>query len=388
MNKWQIILLVLITLGATGYWFAAIPATATPAGKDSNIAYLPGSYKVITDSFEAVDAARKTQPNNDFTGSDSRVFKGKIWRPEGLQQPGPLLVYSHGFMSFHQEGLYLARFLASQGYTVVAVDYPLTNFFAPGKPKLADVVNQPADVSFLIDTVLKRNGDSGDALFNTIDSRKIAVAGVSLGGMTSTLVTFHRKVRDPRITAAISIAGPAAMFTADFFANNNVPFMMIGASGDAMVPFDKNAASIPQKVPGSILVNLHNASHAGFAQPASTFMRFFANPDSIGCRELRKNLPATSGDNSSDNNASFMPGLDGAEYGIDLSDRTMPCSGDMPATAMKASRQHLFTTLAAYSFLESIFADDAAGRESAHQFLLQTLPAENSTEVSVTQSAK
>ena len=135
MNKWQIILLVLITLGATGYWFAAIPATATPAGKDSNIAYLPGSYKVITDSFEAVDATRKTQPNNDFTGSDSRVFKGKIWRPEGLQQPGPLLVYSHGFMSFHQEGLYLARFLASQGYTVVAVDYPLTNFFAPGKPK-------------------------------------------------------------------------------------------------------------------------------------------------------------------------------------------------------------------------------------------------------------
>jgi hypothetical protein len=111
---------------------------------------------------------------------------------------------------------------------------------------------------------------------------------------------------------------------------------------------------------------------------------FFANPDSIGCRELRKNLPATSGDN----NNSFMPGLDGAEYGIDLSDRTMPCSGDMPATAMKASRQHLFTTLAAYSFLESIFADDAAARESARQYLVQTLPAENSTEVSVTHSAK
>ena len=112
-------------------------------------------------------------------------------------------------------------------------------------------------------------------------------------------------------------------------------------------------------------------------------MRFFANPDSIGCRELRKNLPATSGDN----NDSFMPGLDGAEYGIDLSDRTMPCSGDMPATAMKASRQHLFTKIAVFAFLESVFSDDVPFRKVAHEYLVQTLPAENPTEISVSTSA-
>jgi predicted dienelactone hydrolase len=381
MNKWQIIIIVLVLLGSAGYWFAAMPATATPSGIESQARFTAGTYKVITDDFKAVDETRKTDANNDFPGRDVRVLKGKVWRPEGLQTPGPLVVYSHGFMSFHQEGQYLTRFLASHGYTVVSVDYPLTNFFAPGKPKLADVVNQPGDVSFLIDTMLKRNSDKSDALFNTIDPKKIAVDGVSLGGMTSTLVAFHGKVFDKRITAAISTAGPASMFTASFFASNNIPFMMIGGDGDAMVSYEKNAANIPQKKPGSILVTLKNASHAGFAQPASTFMRFMGNPDSLGCQQLTKNLPAANS-NKSD---SFIPGLDGAEYGIDLSDRTMPCSGNIPASAMKASRQHMFTTLAVYSFLDSIFASEMAMRNASREYLLHTLPAENSAEVSVTQ---
>ena len=388
MNKWQIAILVIAILAAAGYWFAAMPATATPAGAESQARFTPGPYKIITDSFKAVDESRPTAPNNDFTGRPVRVLKGKVWRPAGLPAPGPLLVYSHGFMSFHEEGKYLTRFLASHGYTVVSVDYPLTNFFAPGKPKLADVVNQPGDVSFLIDTMLKRNADKNDVLFNTIDPKKIAVDGVSLGGMTSTLVAFHGKVFDKRIAAAISTAGPAAMFTAAFFTTNTIPFMMIGGDGDAMVPFDINAAAIPQKVPGSILVNLKNASHAGFAQPASTFMRFMSNPDVLGCRELTKNLPATPDNASGSDSNSFIPGLDGAEYGIDLSDRTMPCSSEIPENAMKASRQHMFTTLAAYAFLESVFANELAMRNASREYLLQTLPAENNSEVAVTQSAQ
>lgn len=382
MNKWQIIVMVLIAFASAAYWIAAVPATAIPAGAESQARFTSGKYKVIVDDFKAIDETRKTQANNDFAGRDVRVLKGKVWRPEGLQTPGPLLVYSHGFMSFHQEGQYLTRFLASHGYTVVAVDYPLTNFFAPGKPLISDVVNQPGDVSFLITTMLKRNADKNDALFNTIDPKKIAVAGVSLGGMTSTLVTFHRKVRDPRIAAAISIAGPSTMFTQNFFAGTNVPFMMIAGSGDAILPFEKNAAPIPQKNPGSILVNLKNASHAGFAQPASTFMRFMDNPDTVGCRQVVKGLK-----NKAVNakEPEFIPGLDAAEDGIDVSDRSMPCTGDIPATAMKAARQHMFTTLAAYAFLESVFADAALEREAARQYLLQTLPAENATEVGVTQ---
>ena len=212
-----VLLVAVVAIGAGGYWFGAIPATAVPQGLESQARFAPGPFDIISESFTAVDESRPTQAYRDFAGRPVRELNGELWRPARAAQAGPLLVYSHGFMSFHQEGLYLVRFLASHGYTVVAVDYPLTGFHAPDGPLMRDIVNQPGDVSFLIDTMLKRNADPADALFATIDPKKIAVAGTSLGGLTSILATFHRQMRDPRIAAAISIAGPTSMFTADFF---------------------------------------------------------------------------------------------------------------------------------------------------------------------------
>jgi predicted dienelactone hydrolase len=382
MSKWQWAILFFTLLAAGGYWFGFIPAKEYPSGEKSLARFTPGTYKVVTEDFKAVDEKRATASNNDFPGRPVRVLKGKLWRPQGLQQPGPLLIYSHGFMSFHDEGKYLVTFLASHGYTVVAVDYPLTHFFAPGKPKLTDVVNQPGDVSFLIDTVLKRAQDKDDVLFNTIDDKKIAVAGVSLGGLTSTLSAYHRKVRDARITAAISIAGPAAMFTPTFFAESHVPFLMIYGDGDAIIPYEKNAAPVLHKFPGSTLVTLHTASHAGFAQPGSTFLRLFDNPDTIGCRQVLANLH---NDKAMEKNE-FMKELDGAQYGVDMSDKSEPCSGPLMPVTMKSARQHMFTTLAAHAFLESHFASDAAIRTQASDYLLKNLPAENPQDVRVEKS--
>ena len=234
MRKWQIVLLVLLALGGGIYWFVTIPAQSSPNGAQSLTRFHPGEFPVVSEDFEQVDQSRPMQANGDFPGRPSRELEVTLWRPAGLQRPGPLLVYSHGFMSFRQEGLYLVRFLASHGYTVVAADFPLTTTFAPGGPMAGDVVNQPGDVSFLIDAVLTRNADPADALHGTIDPHRIAVAGVSLGGLTTTLVSFHHKLRDPRIGAAISIAGPGSMFTADFFAE--VAVDLPGAAGVVIAP--------------------------------------------------------------------------------------------------------------------------------------------------------
>lgn len=379
MKKWWVILLIFVSVGIGGYWFIAIPTTSTPHGSASKARFTPGPYEVISEKFTAVDESRSTSAYNDFPGRPERVLNSEIWRPAGLQQPGPLLVYSHGFMSFRQEGLYIVRFLASHGYTVVAADYPLTGFHAPDKPLMNDVVNQPGDVSFLIDTVLKRNADPADVLHNTIEPNKIAVAGVSLGGLTSTLVTFHRKFRDPRIAAAISVAGPGSMFTADFFAGTDVPFLMIFGGGDAIVPPDDNATPVLHMYPDSILVTLADASHAGFAQPSSTLMRFIKNPDSVGCRAVRKGL----GDDLAGHNEGFMSLLGGVEDGIDLHGQIEFCTSPLIPVAMKASRQHMFTALASHAFLESVFANDTAVRDASRQYLLEQLPEENSSEVSV-----
>jgi predicted dienelactone hydrolase len=278
-------------------------------------------------------------------------------------------------MSFSREGEYLDKFLASHGYTVVAVNYPLTNTFAPGRPQIADVVNQPGDIRFLIDTVLERAKDPNDVLHGTIDAQRIAVAGISLGGLTSTLAAYDRRTRDSRIAAAISIAGPAFMFSARFFADSPIPLMMIASDTDPIVPYEKNARPILEEFPGSILVTLKGAAHAGFAQPSATLMRFVSNPDSLGCRAVREGLK--------DAAPGVLEALTAPDEGLVVSAIDPPCTGPLPLVAMKAARQHMLTTLAVEAFLDSRFAADAAARDDARRFLLHTFGDENAAEVKV-----
>ncbi len=385
MTKGRITLLILTVIAVIaigGYWFVAIPATSAPAGSISQSRYTPGPYEVVSESFTVVDDSRTTQAYKEFQGLPDRTLDGEIWRPKHLAQPGPLVVYSHGFMSFRQEGLYLNRFLASHGYTVVAVDYPLTGLWAPEGPLMTDVVNQPGDVSFLIDTMLRRNASASDTLYNTIDPEKIAVAGVSLGGLTSILATFHRKLQDPRIAALVSIAGPTSIFSPKFFEGRDLPFLMVYGGGDAIVPHGENALPVLSMYPDVILVTLKDASHAGFSQPASTLMRFNKNPDDVGCRTVTEELSVE----VAEQNDEFMALLGDAEDGIDLTKQIEFCTSELIPEAMKASRQHMFTTLAVHAFLDSVFSDDNAVRSASREYLQTTLAQENRSEVSVTRA--
>jgi predicted dienelactone hydrolase len=377
-TRWLILALVIVAVIGT-YWFLTIPATTSPHGSESKARFTPGPFTIHSESFSAIDKSRSTQAYKTFPGRSQRELEGQLWRPAGLQQPGPLVIYSHGFLSFHQEGLYLARFLASHGYTVLAVNYPLTGFSAPEGALMRDVVNQPGDVSFLIDTLLQRNADPADTLYATIDPQRIAVAGTSLGGLTTLLATFHRQLRDPRIAAAISIAGPTSMFTDGFFSTSDVPLLMVYGDADAIVPYNENATPVLQMYPASILVSLRDASHAGFAQPASTLMRFIANPDVVGCRAVQEGLK----DELAAQQDSFTAILGDVTDGVNPDIKVRFCTSAPIPLAMQAARQHMFTSLAAYAFLQSVFADDATVRSAAHHFLLETLPAENSSEVAV-----
>lgn len=349
------------------------PPQSVPTGETSQIWIQPGLYPVRVEPFVVMDVSRPTAANGAFVGSVSRELKGKIWFPEqqAEQHPisFPLVVYSHGFMSLHQEGAYLAEFLAGHGYIVVAVDFPLTNYFAPGKPNLSDVVNQPADISFVIDKVLERNHISGDTLFAIVDSDRIAVIGLSLGGMTTELVTFDPRYMDKRINAAISIAGPARMFTERFFSFRQVPFMMIAGDQDAIVPYELNAKPVRQLDPDSVLVTLEGGSHAGFAGIASVLFRWANNPDSYGCASIKKNIQ--------DNSEPFTV-LVNEKYGVSNGERRSLCeNSDNLPRAMRPNQQQMFTKLAVFAFLESLFNVDPILREQAAKFLLKIYPAEN-----------
>jgi dienelactone hydrolase len=291
-----------------------------------------------------------------------------LWSPTDASGARPLVVYSHGFMSTRDGGTHLAEHLASHGYVVVAASFPLTNFNAPGGPNATDVINQPQDVSFLIDRVLALGPDERTFL-GGIDPDRIGVAGVSLGGLTATLAAYHPRFRDPRIRAAISIAGPSVMFEPRYFDFADVPFLMIAGTHDAMIRYEENAEPIPDKIIRGGLITLTGASHAGFSYLAEGPMRLLGNPDEIGCWSLMTNLELEASKDP-------FPDLGGPAEGIlDATESTMPCEYRFE-TAMPAGKQHWLTVLAARAFFESYFATNPESRADNALFLARTLPEE------------
>jgi pimeloyl-ACP methyl ester carboxylesterase len=358
------------------------PPLSRPSGALSQQNYRRGPHHVTHQSISWVDSSRPTMANRDFPGRDSRELKGRIWFPADKQgAPYPLVVYSHGYMSQHKEGEYLLDFLASHGFVAVSVDFPLSNGSSPGGAVVADITKQPGDVSFLIDQMLARAKQADDLLYGLVDADRIAAIGLSLGGLTTELVTFGPQLKDPRIRAAISMAGPSAFFTPEFFAGSTIPFMYIGGTADAIVPYRENALPIPQKYKNSVLVTLDSGDHIGFIDMAPAIFRWFDNPDKLGCVALMRGLKKAQESSPASKPPPNLGELIGGS-GVDAKASLVPCQSSEYPRAMRPARQHTLVTLAIYSFLESQFSPSETVRQQMHGYLLNQYPSEN-TDVTV-----
>jgi hypothetical protein len=194
------------------------------------------------------------------------------------------------------------------------------------------------------------------------------VVGLSLGGLTSTLVTFHPRLRDPRIAVAVSIAGPSSLFNSRFYQSTSVPFLMVAADTDAIVDYHANAEATRERDPAATVVTLHHGSHTGFAGPAALLFRWHDNPDSVGCKQITGNLPKK---------LDATGALGGEELGIIPPDPRPPCHEPTLPHAIRPARQHALTTLAVTSFLERYLNPDPEARRGSEAFLWQTLAREN-----------
>lgn len=359
-----------------------------------------GQYDVGEQDFRLVDTNRPTASNSDAPGASERILKTTVWYParrrslEWLRPspaplapgacPCPLLIYSHGFMSFRSNGAYLAKHLASHGYVVAAPNFPLTHFGAAGGPQFRDVLNQPGDVSFLIDTLLAWSDDPESRFAAGIDRQRIAAAGLSLGGMTTTLLAFHPSLRDTRIRAAVSIAGPSTMFDERFFATAAVPFLMIAGDVDAMVDYSSNAQQLQEHVPEATLVTLRGGSHTGFAGITALLLRWFDNPDSMGCWMLRRKIDEQLTQKKELDD--LITAMGGEAAGIRNVDNALPCRGSSLPRALRPQRQQALTKLAVFAFLQSEFHPDVVVRTNYARVLTDSLARENSeVEVSAAQ---
>ena len=364
------------------------PGTLFAADTGTDEYLQPGPYAAGKQDFSLVDSHRVTAAHNGNPEAPERVLETSVWYPaqnrpfEWLRPgprplasdacPAPLVIYSHGFMSFRSNGAYLARYLASHGYIVAAANFPLTRFGTPGGPQFTDVINQPGDVSFIIGTLLGWSDHAENRFAECIDRERIAATGLSLGGLTTTLLAFHPEYRDPRIQAAVSIAGPVALLGKDFFDHPSIPFMMITGDIDAMVDYQRNAVQFRTWVPEATLVTLQDGSHTGFAGMAARLFRWVDNPDSVGCWAMRRTL-----DNALDVPPDFITQLRGQENETLTDLELIPCRNPELPTALRPQHQQTLTKQAVLAFLQSQFHPDIDIRNDYRKILEQSLAADN-----------
>ena len=175
-------------------------------------------------SLPLVDTSRRA-------GSGPRVLTTSVWYPAAPGGPFPLVVFAHGYNVTPAPYAGLLQSWARAGYVVAAPTFPLTNPGAPGGPNEDDVVNQPADVRFVIDRLLAADAQPGP-LAGLINPQKIGVAGHSDGGITAAAVAYNTCCRDPRISAAIVMAGAEiGVPGGSYFPPGSAP--MLAVQGDA-----------------------------------------------------------------------------------------------------------------------------------------------------------
>ena len=374
-------------------WFLsfALILTATPLAADSGDSarlLQPGPYAVGKQDFTLVDTRRTTAAHDDHPETPERVLETRVWyparhrplewlrpgpRPLATQAcPAPLVIYSHGFMSLRGNGAYLGEFLASHGYIVAAANFPLTHLGTAGGPQFIDVLNQPGDVSFIIDRLLAWSNTAENPFAGCVDPQRISAVGLSLGGMTTTLLAFHPHYRDARIRAAISIAGPVGIFGQQFFNAPAPPFMMIAGDIDAIVDYPQNAALLGSWVPGATLVTVRGGSHTGFAGMAAQLFRWVDNPDSIGCWAIRGKI-----DGQIDMPDNFMAALRGHEGTPPATAELLPCRNHELPTALRPQRQLTLTKQAAFAFLQGQLHPQAEIRDQYRLIIEQSLAQEN-----------
>jgi len=152
-----------------------------------------------------IDASRSvTYPHHHAV---PRPLLTVIRYPAAATGPLPLIVFGHGFAVTPADYHRLLTAWAQAGFVVAAPVFPLENAHAPGGPDEADLVNQPADMSFVISSMLALAAQRGSFLAGRIIPGRVGVSGQSDGGETALAMAYDRYYRDPRVRAAAILSG-------------------------------------------------------------------------------------------------------------------------------------------------------------------------------------
>lgn len=341
-----------------------------------------GPYAVGSHEFTFVDDTRSTPAHGSNPGSSVRSLLTLVWYPattDGVDAapstagPFPVVLYSHGFASNRSENVNLGAFLASHGYVVVAPRFPSSSIDTEGGPTGIDIAEQPRDLSFLLDRVIALSANADPNLAGTVDANRVAAVGLSFGGLTTLLVTYHATLRDPRIDVAVGLAPVSSPMLPSFYETTTTPILVMHGDSDAILPYVDHAVAFRENAHAPrTLVSLERGTHTGFTQIASLFdgTPGYEHIDSLGCEFLM--IPPDSPPEPFE----LVDTLGGASAGIanPMSVGAL-CPSDM-GVGMGPIRQLALENATVRAQLDAYLAPDATTRGRACHFVERVLPRE------------
>lgn len=158
----------------------------------------------------------------------------------------PLIVFSHGFLGFGDQTIFLTEGLARRGYVVAALDHADSLRTRKGRlpqvPNFADAKtwddgrfrDRREDMAALIDHLLAQNRAEKSFLHRRIDEKAVGGIGHSLGGYTMLGMAGARATwRDDRVRAVLALSPYTLPYlTRGQLADVKVPVMLQGGTLD------------------------------------------------------------------------------------------------------------------------------------------------------------
>lgn len=204
-----------------------------------------------------VDRSRGTAASGSAPESPTRALPTRVYAPAGGQpgRPYPLVVFAHGSGGLGTGYDVLLRTWASAGYVVAAPAFPGSTDPAERGDWTADLPSFPADVRFVVDEMLRaRTGE--------VDPARIGVAGHSMGGMITLAVAGHTCCHDPRLKAAVVLAGRETPFgSGHFWARIRTPVLLVHGDADTNVTYADGRRAYANAPPPRFLLTILNGDH-------------------------------------------------------------------------------------------------------------------------------
>ncbi|SCE90557.1 Alpha/beta hydrolase family protein [Micromonospora matsumotoense] len=144
----------------------------------------------------------------------------------------PVVAFSHGLDGRPVDYQVLLTRWAAAGFVVAAPTFPHTGKGTDGS--VLDVLNQPADVSYVLDKVLALDAKAGDQLRGRLATDRVGAAGHSAGGVTT--IGLFTTGRDERLRAGVVLAG-TGLGVGTAFAGAAAPQLFVHGQADEVVDY-------------------------------------------------------------------------------------------------------------------------------------------------------